>query len=275
MSDGETKAFGLGYWIFTHKHQVHLSQVIGLAVISLIIWGNVGIHGVRYLTNRSVDAAVQQSFLATDILFNSLATPDPLRVLSVQAVPHDDTHIDVVALIRNDNIVFTSHRVEGQFTVDGVKQAPVIFFVNPNETFYLPQLSIKSTASDPSASFTILNVDWFRLHGEPIQERWEVSDLTYTSLAFSADQVDLTRQVKCTITNKSAYGFRNATVTVVLLQDSNVIGVGSTATDRFASLESKNYSFTWSENLSLTAEPLVQVHIDRTDSNQILSPDTN
>ncbi|MEK7539919.1 MAG: hypothetical protein AAB558_01595 [Patescibacteria group bacterium] len=275
MSDGEQKAFGLGYWIFTHKRQVHVGQVGGLGLVCLIIWGIVGVHSVRYLTNRSVDRVVQQSFLATDILFYSIATPQSLRVLSVQVVKHDDTHVDVVALMRNDNAVFASHEVEGQFTVDGVKQAPVSFFVNVNETFYLPQLSILSTASDPSVTFTVLNIDWFRVHGEPLQERWEVSDLAYTSLAFSEDQVDLTRQVKWTLTNKSAYGFRNAVVTVVLLQDTAVVGVGSTVTDRFASLEAKNYSFTWSESLPLSAEPQVQVHVDRTDSNQILSPDTD
>lgn len=275
MPDGEQKAFGLGYWIFTHKRQVHLGQIAGLVFVCLIIWGNVGMHGIRYLTNRSVDAAVQQSFLATELLFGSIATPQSLRVLSVQAVPRDDTHIDVVALIRNENTVFASHQVEGQFTVDGQKQSPVTFFVNANETFYLPQLSIVSSATDPSVTFTILSVDWFRVRGEPLQERWEVTDLTYTSLAFSGDQIDLTRQVKCTITNNSAYGFRNAVVTVVLLQDTVVVGLGSTTTDQFASLESKNYSFTWSESLPLSAEPLVQVHIDRTDSNQILSPGTD
>lgn len=275
MPDGEQKAFGLGYWIFTHKRQVHLSQVVGLGVVCLSIWGLVAVHSIRYFTNRSVDQAVQDSFLATDILFDSIATPQPLRILSVQAVRHDDTHIDVVALIRNDNTVFASHEVEAQFVVDGVRQAPIQFFVNPGETFYLPQLSILSSASDPSVTFSILSIDWFRVRGAPLQERWGVTDLAYTSLAFSADEVDLTRQVKCTITNQSAYGFRNVSVTVLLLQDSVVVGVGSTTTDRFASLESKNYSFTWSDSLPLDADPLVQVHVDRTDPNQILSPGTD
>lgn len=275
MPDSEQQAFGLGYWIFTHKRQVHLVQIVALSAACLMIWGVVGMHAVRYLANRSIDQAVQQSFLATDILFDSIATPQPLRVLSVQAVPHDETHVDVVALIRNDNNVFASHEIVGQFSVDGKKQAPVNFFVNANESFYLPQLSIATTATDPSVTFTILSIDWFRVKGEAVQERWDVTDLSYTSLAFSSDEVDLTRQVKCTITNNSAYGFRNAVVTVVLLQDTTVVGVASTSTDTFPSLDSKNYSFTWSEPLPLSAEPQVQVHIDRTDPNQILSPGTD
>lgn len=275
MSDGEQQAFGLGYWIFTHKRQVHLAQVVALGFACLVIWGVVGMHSVRYLANRSIDQAVQHSFLATDILFDSIATPQPLRVMSVQAVPRDETHVDVVAFIRNDNIVFASHEIVGQFTVDGEKQAPVNFFVNANETFYLPQLSIVTESTDPSVTFSILSIDWFRVKGDIIQERWDVSDLFYSSLAFSSDQVELTRQVKCTLTNNSAYGFRNVIVTVVLLQDSTIVGVASTNTDTFASLESKNYSFTWTEALPLSAQPEVQVHIDRTDPNQILSPGTD
>lgn len=272
MPADSSSSFDLGYWIFNHKRQVHLANIGILVLANVIIWGINARFGFMYLANRQVDADVQAGFLATDILFSSIATPKPIQIASVQAMRHDSTHIDVVALIKNPNQVFASHQVVGQFVVGGEPQPPVSFFVNANEIFYLPQLSVESTELDPAVTFSILSVDWFRLHGEVSQEHWEITDVTYTSLAFADKNIDLRRQVTATITNRSAFGFKQARITVVLLLDSQVVGVASTVTDVFAALSSKPYTFTWSQDLPLSATPEIQIHIDRSDPNQILSP---
>lgn len=273
MSDGEQTAFSLGYWVYAHQKQVRWLQLGALGTACLIIWGINTWQGIRYLVNRPVDMEVQRSFLATDISFSSLARPQALRVLSAEAIRHDATHVDVVALVKNQNTVFASHEVMGQFTVAGVKQAPVTFFTNVDETQYVPQLSISYTGTSvPEATFSILSTDWFRIHGTPLQDKWIVSDVSYEAIALVQSDIDLKRQVKSTILNASAYDFQQVRVTVVLLQNDVVVGVASTLTDEFSSLESKNYSFTWSQDLSLSAIPHIEVHVDRSDPNQIGSP---
>lgn len=273
MSDSEQTAFSLGYWVFAHQQQVHWLQVGVLSLVCMIIWGINTVQGARYLANRSVDQEVQRSFLATDISFSALARPQALRVLSTAAVRHDATHVDVVALVKNQNTVFASHQVVGEFTVDGAKQAPVTFFTNVDETQYVPQLSINYTGTSlPEVTFTILSVDWFRIHGTPLEDKWIVSDVSYEAIALTQSDIDLKRQVKATVMNASAYDFQAVRVTVVLLQNSKVMGVASTLTDLFSSLESKAYSFTWSQDYPLSAIPQVEVHVDRSEPNQILSP---
>lgn len=262
MSDGEQTAFGLGYWMFSHQHHVRWFQSGVLGMVCLVIWGTIAFQGINYLRNRSVDQEVQRSFLATDISFDSIARPEPLRVLTVQVVRHDETHVDAVALLKNPNQVFASHAALGQFTVEGKKQDPIPFFVNPVDSFYLPQLSISSEVNQPEVTFTVLSIDWYRIHGEILQEKWQISEPAYTAVALE-QETDLQRQVKFSVYNGSAYDFSNVRVTVVLLDDTEVVGVASTVTGQFESLSSKEYLFTWSQPLSLQAIPEVTIHVDR------------
>lgn len=271
MEYGQGKTFGLAYWIFNHKRQFRIVQVVSLVFVCLVIWGNNARFALQYLTHRDNDRVVQQSFLDTDILFDSIGAPEPLQVLSVTAMAHDSTHVDAVAFVRNPNRQFASHAMQGKFFVNGVAQPPILFFINPDESMYIPQLSIPSADLTPDVSFVLTDVSWFRARGFMSEARWEVSDIFYGPLAFGDQETDLKRQVSFSVTNKSAYGFENARVTVILKVDDEIVAVANTLTDSFPSFAEKQYTFTWSQELLLNAIPEVQIDVDRSDPDQLLS----
>lgn len=263
--------FRIGYWLFQHRTPIRRVIWVVLGVIGGLIWLNAARFGVSYLAHRQSDAAVQASFLQPDLNFDSIEVPQDLQISQVQAVRNDDTHVDLVALVKNSNARFASSAVTGRFVVNSIPQEPITFFVNPDEEKYVPQLAVSAKSSpQPTVRFELLSVDWYRLHGTQFQTNWVVSDLVYKPLVLSGGD-SLQRGVDFQLFNNTAYGFKQIRVSVFLRQGQQLVGLGSTLTDRVQSLEKKQYRFYWSSELPLSAEPVVQIDIDRGADDQLLS----
>lgn len=244
---------GFSYWFVSHKLAIKriatalffaFDIVLGAYLIYLLIV-NIGIRQAEH------DALIA-SFLGDGGLAKTAAGAAALAPASLQtgaiATIVSGAAADIVVPVANPNAKWGA-RFTYHFMVSGKATAPRAGFVLPGETRLLYDLNVEGGAAVQSVEIT--DVAWVRDIDYQTTYEQRLRGIEFTGVEYIVpeelsigEQLPISR-VRFTVANKTAYSYRDARFTVVLLSGSATVGVNSVALDELRTGQSAAMEATW------------------------------
>ncbi len=242
----------LGFWITVHKIELRRGGIFTLSLVggALLVYGIVGLinyYGFELPRARRAEAELGRSSIPIEVLRSQ--APKPLEVGSVQVFSTGSKR-DALARITNPNA-----RLVAEFDYAfGIGDAPGEVrrtFLLPGESRPVIGLGISGDGSR-NARLALTNLTWTRLRPHDVNDPKAFIDARIQFRVVSEDYqaalaLDATQIARFTakIANDSGFGYWRAGFIILLERAGQVVGVGETAIDRFASGEERTLEATW------------------------------
>lgn len=184
----------------------------------------------------------------------------------------DDSY-DVAAFIENPNQNLFSERLEYEFTLFDslgiIAHRAGRTFIYPQEKVYLVEANLNTTREPTHAEFKIKGVEWgFQ---DTVWPNFATEKKEYKTLEFDGKKQSV---VEIELANKLPFGFREAEVTVLLLdKKENILGTQRTVIDDFLSRSSRSVRLTWPEEIKgAVANTIIEPRVNIFKSGAVLKP---
>lgn len=294
----------VAYWYNTHRAQVK-TAAYGVALVAVAgLWLVVIILLIRVIlqwddTNRAIT-----ELSTTHVIYDSIQAPQALIVTMVDAVSHTTDNIDAYALITNPNKYYVG-RFSYTMTINGTAYDYQDGVVMPSSQSYIVISKVSGNASS-SANCVINETTWQRISGpQPVSEflaqnvTLSTSEIPLSSTTTDLDTTTETitdefatpddadadstnvpgqtiSQVTADLTNASAYGFRDVTVTALLTSPAGTIeGIQQTVLSDVQSFSDVPVLFTWQRRFNFNTQPSIVVETDVWNDANLIRPGDN
>lgn len=300
MDDLRGQDLKLAYWYNTHRTQVRTAAYSAASVAIAGLWLVVILLFIQLLlhwddTNRAI-----ADLSTTEVIYDSIQAPQALVVTDVAAVSHSSDKVDVYAIVSNANTYYVG-RFSYTVTINGTAYEYQDGVVMPNSQTYIVLSGINGTISS-SANCVINEIAWQRIRGPqpttefiaqnvalstseiPIESTDPATPATTDEFATPEDETteddevpgQTIAQVTVDLTNASAYGFRDVTVTAIITNPTGTIeGIQQTILSNVQSFSDVPLLFTWQRRFNFNSEPTVVVETDVWDDANLIRPGDN
>lgn len=268
------KKFALGYWITSHRKQIKIAYTVLIGLIAAAMMAMAIYHLIDWITHIGPTREVIQSLATNDIKHDSIKPPEDIQRVKSTSVRRDAEKIDIVAQLVNPNNIWAAIDVEYEVFIGSLSVGIEHITLAPLQEKYITKTQLPYTEEDlPSVNVTILDTTWKKMvkHENLPDAEWEFVDADFGYI--NAIEANVSYQTKLTFTlkNKSIYGFRDARIVVLLVDDMQEIhGIGNLPLDEITSLESRPVSFLWPRRLSSSLTPKIHINIDKLSEDLII-----
>lgn len=299
MDDLQGQDLKLAYWYNTHRDQVR-TAAYGVAIAAVaVLWLVVIILLVRVIMQRAATNRAVTGLADTQVIYDSIRAPQSLSVTVADAVSHTSTTVDAYAIVHNPNVYYAA-RFSYTLTLPGAAYEYSDGIVMPNSDSYIVVSGLTGTPTT-SADVVITDVTWQRIRGPQPDAEFLVNDValntseiplgattddtTPTGEFVTPDETDAAEeaqpgktisQVGGSLTNASAYGFRQVKVTAVITTTAGTIeGIQQVILSNVQSFSDNALLFSWQRRFNFNDVPRVIVETDVWDEDNLIRPGDN
>ena len=265
--------FKFGYWWVNNKIKIQKFLKIGLIGLNIIIGIFLIINLADYLIHIPEANKLSNEISSQQINFQSVSQPTAIEIGKSYVFSAGKDKADLMGEITNTNTNWAAKSFKYTFTGGGAQGEPIESFISPGETKTLTMLGVSSSGSlSSSPKLIITDVEWERIKTELPETDFSFNDLTYAS-ADSVGQDESTGSiVSGTILNKSAYGFYEAKITIIMQYGGKPIGVGVTRITDFKSFEERPIELRFPERYPLGVDIIPEVEVNILDQDNLIYP---
>lgn len=241
----------IGYWIVSHKDQLRTWWAVSLLTIigGSFLW-TIAFFSIFFVQQNNIEKDLTNSVAALiDYRRGAANSPQALDVSAVTIIRRDESHVDVVALIKNPNTVWGVQTMTVTWQVPGLRINPETVFVNPGATRPVMALNI---AIDPANADAITvgtsDIVWGRASAAPLQDPVFVTSglaLSTRSIQTSDGATFTTVNVRGDIMNQSVFNFFRVLVPMVIRAGQTIVAVDQVTQTNWPTLSSKSLNLTW------------------------------
>ncbi len=168
----------VAHWLNTNRPLLQKMLYFFILGVTVIIWLGVIINFVIYLKDYRVSQEALNVSSHAHGIFNVLAVPKPIKIISENSVSAGEDIYDAYAVIENNNPLFY-----GTFSYSvNTTESQVEFddgFIMPNQSRYLVVKRVSTNGKKVTPDFKITNVKWHRLQSKLPTINFEISDLQF------------------------------------------------------------------------------------------------
>lgn len=166
------------FWI--NQHQSTLARVgyIIVGIITALIWLWFVINVIIYIKDYNKTKIAEQSLLLESGNFGTVSRPVDLTILDSGVIDAGSDTADAFALVKNSNPLFAA-RFSYSFAVAGETAEFADGFIMPNQEQYFVVRGVSIDGLDGGANFGMQNIIWEKLHGEPPNVQFDVSEIAF------------------------------------------------------------------------------------------------
>jgi hypothetical protein len=175
-----------------------------------------------------------------------LAETKEIEVLLIEAVPGGPGFYDVVAQIKNPNQNYGSGKLPYQFNLFDEQNNLIgkfagTSFILPNQTKYLIQLKLETTALLNKVKLSFGNIEWQKLDGlQPPQLAIQQKEY------FVLNEEAIYSRAKAVLANKTNFDFNKIDIDVLLLDASRkIIGLNTTEIRSLLAGQERDFAAVW------------------------------
>ncbi|MBU0731779.1 hypothetical protein KKC88_02765 [Patescibacteria group bacterium] len=171
---------------------------------------------------------------------------------------------DLMGFITNPNPDWSAKTLFYTFTGSGGTTQPVESFILPGETKTLTDLGVPNSGTGTSKpKIVISDIKWLKAKTDMPELIFEFNDLKYQTAEPVSGDDSAGSIVSGTVINKSAFGFYETKVTVVLTYSNAPVGVGVTRINDFKSFEERPIELRFPDRypIGVDMEPEIEVNI--------------
>lgn len=276
-----THTLETGVWVISHQKYFVITLVIILALIGVSTVGYSLYNLAHYLIiGRAQDERLRHELSsASTIIHNQYGNIGYLNIGAVQVMPNQNGTIDFVGKIKNTTVrgvIYFSY----YFDVNGQEVGGGTDFILPTETKYVVALGQTASVQGSTTNLVVSNVELRRLD-PAIIDHWQkyqtdhlnfvVSDAKFIPGQISGLSEKLyLGEVSFTVTNMSAYGYKDARLLVILKSGNRLVGVTHYYLKNFRSGESRPVRFTWTGGVSAVNQVEVRPDVNPFDDSVFL-----
>ncbi|EKD78638.1 MAG: hypothetical protein ACD_41C00306G0008 [uncultured bacterium] len=297
MDELQGQDLKMAYWYNTHRAQVR-TAAYGVAIAAVaLLWLIVIILFVRVLLDRSATNRAIHDLAATQVIYDSIQAPQPLTITAVDAISHTTESVDAYAIVSNPNTYYAA-RFTYTVTINGTAYSYTDGGVMPKSDTYIVVSGVAGSAT-ASADLTIQETTWQRIRGPQPDATFLVNDAelatneipigsttdtTTTDSDFATPEDDeaiddtpapgkTISQVSGSVTNTSAYGFRQVKVTALVTTPAGTVeGVQQVILSDVASFSDSALLFSWQRRFNFNDVPKIIVETDVWDETNLIRP---
>jgi len=264
----------LSYWFVSHKKSLRKWWVMTLLIIDVILIVYILINGlIISIQSSSYDNMVKE--MSLDFIDNNYrqeAKPGALTIIKKKAIKVGSSKYDYVAEIKNNNLDWGANSFNYKFIdSEGKETEESSSFINPDQKKYIALENVNYDGDDVSKlDLEITNIDWKRITNKSLLEElnFEVSN---EKISKSQTSEGVASIVTADISNQSFYGFWQVNVPVVILHSDEPIAYDIYRLRNLKSFEDQSISVSWLKNLPLSAEIIIEPHINIFDESNFIS----
>lgn len=265
-SNTERKTFAIGYWIATHRIELHRVHVIFWVLLNIFLWIMVGFRAVAWVTHIQQDSEIVVALTAQDVIWSNRVSPKEVVVQKLFAVRYDDKSVDIVAQLYNPNTIWSSSNTDFVLIMNGTTIDTDSVSVAPLQQRYVTHLRIPFTGDGlPSLKMNIVHSEWKKMPDAtrrlPTQD-WQLIPTNFREI--QGDAADIFRtEISFSVMNESIYGFRQVQALLVMSSADGVPqAVNSVVIDKILTKESRPVILRWPAALSRSLKPELYMDVD-------------
>lgn len=256
---GDTQ-FKIGYWLVNNKARlVKLAKYLLFGLIALL--GAVFLlYLLRYIADFRQAGQYMSQISGREVNYGGISQPSPLEIGNTFSFPVGADKKDLMGYVTNPNPDWSGKAFVYSFAGAG---SPRESFILPGETKALTELGVPGGGPGGRPSLVVSDVRWLKAKAGLPELNFEFKDLEYRTAESASGGEAAGSIVSGTVVNKSAFGFYETKVTVVLAYGGNPVGVGVTRIDDFRSFEEKPVELRFPDRypIGVDIEPEIEVNI--------------
>lgn len=166
------------FWINQHQGTLARVSYSIVGIVTALIWLWFIINVIIYIKDYNKTKAAEQSLLLVSGNFETVSRPVNLTILDSDVIDAGGDTADAFALVKNSNSLFAA-RFSYSFTVAGNTAEFSDGFIMPNQEQYFVVRGVSIDGLDGGANFDMQNIIWEKLHGEPPNVQFDVSEIAF------------------------------------------------------------------------------------------------
>lgn len=253
--------FKRSLWFVTHKvllYKLFVGLLIVLSIIfwvfSLSRWGDYVVNGIQSDINLHNNLVIFPDYTSIQEHY----APRPIQIAGVSALAGGSKTFDLVAEVSNPNKNFIVH-FDYYYNIGNQKTPAQKGFLLAGESHPLVYFGYKE--GYPNALNLVMeNVVWKRITAHTVANpvAWQADRLNFNvkDFSFTAPQASggiTANVIKFSVTNNSAFGYRDGLFVVGLMQAGGLTAVMPLVIKDFRSLETRSFDLrNFTDNLLIT-----------------------
>ncbi len=251
-----THTLETGVWFVNHRKYFVITCVIILAVIGVSTM-SYSLYNIAYyvIVGRVQDKQLRDDLGSNNsIIHNQHGSLGYLDVGRTEIIPNQNGTVDFIGEIRNTTARGVIH-FSYYFDVNGQQVGSGSDFVLPNQTKYVVALGETVSIQGSGVNLVVSNVELRRLNTSIIDhwQKYLTDHLNFvvTEPKFIPGQISglseklYLGEVSFTVTNASAYSYKEARLLVMLKSGDRIAGATHYYLKNFRSGETRSVRFTW------------------------------
>ena len=250
--------------------------LVDLSMISYTAYAFLDFGVFHYFQERAIIGSITNGVAHFHTVSKAHAASG-LKTGPVQTFVVDATRSDFYVELSNPNLDWQA-TFDYAFVSAGVSTPSQRGFILPGEVAKpLVQLALDTASAPHSPSLQVTNVVWTRVNHHAIGDyaSWQSDRLNFvtTDVTFNRSVTVGTAtlgRTTFTVSNHSAYGFWDPTLTIVLYRNDNPVGVTTVTAPSLAGGESREISVNWFGTVPEANATLIVPNIDLFDASVYL-----
>ncbi|MFH1781009.1 MAG: hypothetical protein ABH835_00095 [Patescibacteria group bacterium] len=265
--------FKMGYWWVNNKTKVFkLGKVVFIGV-DILLFLILGYFLTIYIININTTNQIHATISDQSVLFPD-KSPSALQIVNTYSLKAGIGKVDFLAEISNPNENWAVESFTYTFSGGGVQTTPQTSFVLPAQKKNLAQFGIPTelgTGSKPTLSIT--DVVWTKIKEPLAVVNVEYKELEYSAADIKGEEGESSSLVTGSIFNKSAYGFYDSSLLVVMKFGGSPVGVGRVGLDDFKSFEERPVEIRFSQRYPFNVDINPEFEVNILDENNLILPE--
>ena len=265
--------FKFGYWWVNNKTKI-------LKLIKYLLFGVIAIIGVtfllyllQYLINFNQASQYMSQISGQEINYAGTSQPSAIESGNSYSFSASNDKADLMGVITNPNPDWSAKTLLYTFTGGGGTSQPVESFILPGETKTLSDLGVPSSGTGTSKpKLVITDTEWIRKKQDLPELNFEFKDLEYQTAEPVSSDGAAGSIVSGTVLNKSAFGFYETKVTVVLMYSGVPVGVGVTRINDFKSFEERPIELRFPDRYPIGVDMIPEIEVNILDEDNLIYP---
>lgn len=218
---------------FVVKHEYFWKRfpVFLLFFITFLIISGLGLRWLVY-TNETVQDLIVQNSLTVDYIpyaqIRDRLSPQNIQVGTVGGV-YAGSAVDAYGELYNPNEKWTAHTVKVRFLVNGIAMDEQTIFLLPKQRKNIMHFNIPTATPNALVQLEVVDVGWIRARN--IELLQALNDLAVENIQFANNTETGAFEATGQLVNRSGYGFWNVGFQVLVLKQSQVIGINYVTLD--------------------------------------------
>lgn len=266
--DISEKQLNIAYWYVNHKLQIR-KILIGLFIAADVIVCLMPI--ILFIVNHeSMKNTLQEQAqsLENNMIFSQYTKAyqaQKLKSTGISVIKRADGNIDAMAKITNPNTDWYVKSFDYKFIFGDQESEQRTSFILPGQEKYVMAFNIAITSAG-SARLEVSNIIWQRILKKDVSDIAEfIADRTNIEVVdieqVSSAQGKFSKTV-FTITNNTAYNYWDVDLSILLYQQSKLVGISSIKAEQLLSGEKREIEVGWTGSLPSVNKVVVDPRVD-------------